>query len=183
MIDSQKQPLIVIYLKEYEKLKDEQTARIGFRDNLIYVTLVALGGIISFAISNPANYFALLVSPLVSIVLGWTYLANDEKISAIGLYIRVTLAQQIQELIKIHNLSFFGWEKAHRGDEKKLIRKFMQLIVDETTFVGSGFICILTFWQLVPNAPIVTQWIIISESILLVALGLIILLYADFMRG
>ena len=36
--------LIDVYLLEFQKLKDEQIARIGFRDNLIYVTLGVLVG-------------------------------------------------------------------------------------------------------------------------------------------
>ncbi len=53
----EKRPLVVdIYLREYEKLKDEQIAQIGFRDNLIYATLVAIGGLLSFALASRARY-------------------------------------------------------------------------------------------------------------------------------
>ena len=33
--------LLEVHLKEYEKLEDEQISRIGFRDNLICVTIAA----------------------------------------------------------------------------------------------------------------------------------------------
>src|SRR5215217_3250792 len=89
MADEQHSFLKEVYLIEYQKLKDEQIARIGFRDNLIYATLVAIGAILSFAITNPANYQALLILPLATFVLGWIYLSNDRKISDIGRYIRV----------------------------------------------------------------------------------------------
>ena len=53
-----------VYLQEYDKLKDEQTSRIGFRDNLLYVTLITIGGILSFAFANDSGYklYALLTS-------------------------------------------------------------------------------------------------------------------------
>ena len=72
-----------IWLAEYDKLKTEQTQRIGFRDNLPYVTLCLFGGTIAI---TTTNYYALLVVPWICLILGWTYLVNDEKISAIGRY-------------------------------------------------------------------------------------------------
>lgn len=33
------QPILQVFLLEYEKLKKEQAQRIGFRDQMIYVTL------------------------------------------------------------------------------------------------------------------------------------------------
>lgn len=56
-------PMLQVWLAEYDKLKAEQTQRIGFRDNLLYVTLGLFGLIIPTAISTPANYYALLVIP------------------------------------------------------------------------------------------------------------------------
>ncbi|NJK28616.1 MAG: hypothetical protein HC925_09725 [Coleofasciculaceae cyanobacterium SM2_3_26] len=78
-MNEDRQALLQIYLQEYTSLKAEQTQRIGFRDNLLYVTLGAFGGILSFAVSNPANYFALLVLPWICLILGWTYLVMMKK--------------------------------------------------------------------------------------------------------
>jgi hypothetical protein len=75
-------PILKIWLAEYDKLKAEQTQCIGFCDNLLYVTLGLFGVIIPTAISNPTNYHALLVIPWICLILGWRYLINDEKISA-----------------------------------------------------------------------------------------------------
>jgi hypothetical protein len=88
-------PMLKVWLIEYDKLKVEQVQRIGFRDNLLYTTLGEFGAIVSFAVSNPANSYALLVIPWVCLVLGWTYVINDEKISAIGRYIRLTLVEKV----------------------------------------------------------------------------------------
>ena len=106
-----------VYLAEYSKLKDEQAKRIGFRDNLLYVMMAVYGGIIAFALSK-SNCYALLVLPWASLILGWTYLQNDEKVSAIGRYIRLELVRKIQEMGNCKDdESIFGWEiaLAHAG--------------------------------------------------------------------
>jgi hypothetical protein len=89
--------LVNVYLHEYNKLKDEQIQRIGFRDNMIYVNLVAVGGAAAFSVSDVARLHVLLVIPWICFVLGWTYLVNDEKISAIGRYVRLTLVDSLQK--------------------------------------------------------------------------------------
>jgi hypothetical protein len=109
-----------IWLAEYDKLKTEQAQRIGFRDNLLYVTLGLFGVIIPTAISNATNYYALLVVPWICLILGWTYLINDEKISAIGRYIRLTLVEKVKEKTGHPDVeSLFGWEIAHRSDPRR----------------------------------------------------------------
>jgi hypothetical protein len=151
----------------------EQAQRIGFRDNLLYVTLGLFATIISFAVSNSSNYYALLVVPWVCLILGWTYLTNDEKISAIGKYIRYKLVDKIKEYTGYDDLeTLFGWEIAHRDDRHRTRRKIQQLIVDEITFVVSGLIALGAFWFLVSTPPIgvtILSWV---ELLLLIALGI-----------
>ncbi len=138
MNDEQKE-ILEIYLQEYDKLKNEQTERIGFRDNLIYVTLVVFGGILAFALGEQVNPYALLVLPWATLVLGWTYLVNDQKISAIGKYIRIKLVNKVNVLTAkagadIEEIeSIFGWEIEHRSDKRRKRRKIEQLIIDEIT--------------------------------------------------
>ena len=50
-MDDQEQ-ILQVFLIEYEKLKEEQAQRIGFRDQMIYVTLGIFGGVVSFALSD-----------------------------------------------------------------------------------------------------------------------------------
>src|SRR5262245_53776903 len=114
------QPLIVdVYLREYEKLKDEQSARIGFRDNLIYATLVATGGVLSFALASPSNVHALLLLPLADVVIGWTYINNDLKISSIRKYIRSVLIRNIREASRDPSIRFFGWELTPQIEQQR----------------------------------------------------------------
>ncbi len=179
-----KQQILEVYLKEYEKLKDEQTQRIGFRDNLLYVTLGLFGTVITFAVSNKTNYYALLVVPWVCLILGWTYLVNDEKITAIGRYIRLNLAEKIKEHTSHTQIeSIFGWEIAHRSDNRRKRRKIEQLIVDQITFVFPGLVALITFWLLVPKPFLVINILGGIELILLIILGVEIVIYADLSKG
>ena len=97
MID--KEQLLQIYLQEYDKLKDEQTQRIGFRDALIYTTLGAFGALLSFVVTNSLNYYSLLIVPWICVILGWTYLVNDDKIFT---------------AFMVNNVRFFVWLRRHQ---------------------------------------------------------------------
>jgi hypothetical protein len=177
-------PILKIWLAEYDKLKAEQTQRIGFRDNLLYVTLGLFGIVIPAAVSNPANYHALLVIPWVCLILGWTYLINDEKITAIGRYIRLTLVEKVKEKTGHPDVeSLFGWEIAHRSDRRRGRRKIEQLIVDQITFVLSGIIALITFFFLIPQPALPVYFLGGFELLLLLVLGWEIVIYADLAKG
>jgi hypothetical protein len=179
--------LLYTYLNEYLKLKDEQIARMRFRDNLLYVTLAAFGGIVSYAVTDPSRYYAFLVLPWVSFILGWTYLVNDEKISAIGRYLRYELSDKLEKLIAVDKGLLLGWEVAHRSDKGRVSRKVFQLIVDETTFFISGLVALGAFWLLAlkeltfPSLGI--QLLSMVEVLFLLSLGFWIFKYADLKKG
>ncbi|MGH8527480.1 MAG: hypothetical protein ACREXY_25705, partial [Gammaproteobacteria bacterium] len=103
-----------ILLAEYAQLKEEQRARIGFRDNLLYVTLAAVTAVTAIAAQTKLMQL-ILALPVVCVVLGWTYLVNDEKISAIGRYTRTELAPRLANATSVHE-PLFGWETYHRSD-------------------------------------------------------------------
>jgi hypothetical protein len=181
---SDKDQILEVFLKEYDKLKSEQAQRIGFRDNLLYVTLGVFGSVISFAVSSPSNSYALLVIPWVCLILGWTYVVNDEKISAIGRYIRYKLVDRVKEHTGYTDVeTLFGWEIAHRSDKHRKRRKVQQLIVDEITFVFSGVIALLAFWFLVSQPPLAVRILSWVELLLLIVLGVEMFVYADLVEG
>ena len=179
-----KDSTLEVLLAEYNCLKAEQAQRIGFRDNLLYVTLGVFGAVVSFAVSDPSNYYALLVIPWVCLILGWTYVVNDEKISSIGRYIRYKLVDKVKEHTGYGDLeTLFGWEIAHRSDRHRMRRKIQQLVVDEITFVASGMIALGAFWFLAANPPVgvtILSWV---ELLLLIALGVETFIYADLGEG
>lgn len=77
-----------LLLAEYERIKEEQKVRIGFRDNLLYVSLASMAAVVGFTFSPKGHIGLLLALPLFAVVLGWAYVVNDQKISAIGEYVR-----------------------------------------------------------------------------------------------
>jgi small-conductance mechanosensitive channel len=170
--------LLTIYLKEYDKLKTEQTQRIGFRDNLLYVTLGVFGAVFSYAIGDSKNYEALLVLPWVGFVLGWTYLINDEKISAIGQYLREVLDLNIKSLTETTNDSLLSWEHNHITSKKRQARKLFQLFVNIITFCLSGLGALAVFWVKVSTVTQLMQGLIGIGVILLITLGGWFVIYA-----
>ena len=185
---SEQSSIVAIYLQEYTALKAEQSQRIGFRDNLLYVTLGAFGAILSFTLPNKGNYYALLSLPWISLILGWTYLMNDLKISAIGQYIRYDLSEKLRDRLKeageeANVETVLGWETAHRSDRFRKRRKVEQFLIDLLAFVFSGAAGVVTFWVLVPDAVLALKILGVVELLFLFVLGVEIFLYADFKFG
>ncbi|MFI6015024.1 hypothetical protein ACIBAG_40710 [Streptomyces sp. NPDC051243] len=135
-----------LLLAEYQSVKDEQKARIGFRDNLLYVTLAVVAAVIAAA-AQAKQASMLLALPPVCVVLGWTYLVNDEKISAIGRYVREDLGPRLAALAEPGGgFQAFGWETAHRGDARRRARKAVQTVVDLTAFCAVPLAALVVFW-------------------------------------
>jgi len=175
--------LLTVYLQEYQKLKDEQIQRIGFRDNIIYTNLIAVGAVGAFAVTNAGNIQALFIIPWVCLVLGWTYLVNDEKISSIGRYLRLELDGRIRAYLNNSDPTLLGWEVVHRDDERRQERKILQLFIDELTFCISGLAAVVTYWLSQPTFSRVWQWVSGVEILLLFILGFQMAKYADLNHG
>src|SRR5689334_17137392 len=95
---------------ELKVLKDEQRDRIRARDALIYTVIVAV--VAAAGGARLAGDAVPLLLPPVVLALGWTYLVNDQKISAIGAYLRADLGPRLSELTGAEVLR---WETAHRA--------------------------------------------------------------------
>jgi len=133
---------------EYEQLKEEQRLRIGTRDNLIYATLgaltVAIAGTVQLHV--PAT---LMLLPPVCVILGWTYLVNDDRITAIGLHIQHVIAPELAILVGSSE-PVFDWERMHRADPRRRLRKSCQLGVDLLVFCLTGLTALIVVWARVP---------------------------------
>ena len=111
-------------------------------------------------------------------------MVNDEKISAIGSYIRYKLVDKVKEHTGYTDLeTLFGWEIAHRNDKHRKRRKVQQLIVDEITFVFSGAIALSAFWFLVSQPPLAIRILSWAELLFLIVLGVEMFIYADLAKG
>ncbi|RKR80399.1 hypothetical protein BDD43_0504 [Mucilaginibacter gracilis] len=134
-------------LKEFEKLKDEQNKRIEFRDQMIYLTLAAIGTVFSFALGNPKLAVTLLVLPFVCLIMGWTYLANDLKITQINSFIKDILIDELNKRLTVLPIDATkSWESFVIKDRTRVPKKKIQLMVDLFTFVLPAFIAIISFY-------------------------------------
>jgi hypothetical protein len=166
-----------LLLAEYQTVKDEQKARIGFRDNLLYVTLAVVAAVIAAAAQakQPAMLLAL---PPVCLVLGWTYLVNDEKISAIGHYVRDQLGPRLAQLADADGaFATFGWEAYHRSDTRRRSRKRIQAVIDLTAFCGVPLAALVVFWAGGEGGALLVA-LSVLEALAVVGLGVQVLLYA-----
>ncbi|MER8011184.1 MULTISPECIES: hypothetical protein [unclassified Streptomyces] len=163
-----------LLLAEYQTLKDEQKTRIGFRDNLLYVTLTIVAAVIAAA-AQAKQSAMLLALPPVTVVLGWTYLVNDDKISAIGTYVREDLGPRLAELARTERA--FGWETGHRGDPRRRSRKIIQSVIDLLAFCAVPLAGLTVYWAAGQTTPGLLA-LSLFEALTVVVLGSQILLYA-----
>jgi hypothetical protein len=172
-----------VLITEYERLKDEQRGRIGFRDNLIYATLASIAAVVAATLGATDRADLLLLMPPVCVLLGWTYLVNDEKVSAIGRYIRLQLAPRLADVVADPpSDGFFQWETQHRTDRHRLLRKASQLVADIGLFCLAPVGALTIFWLNGPHtAPFLT--VSVMEILFVAALGAQIVWYADLRNG
>ncbi|MEU3625809.1 hypothetical protein [Amycolatopsis coloradensis] len=134
-----------VLLAEYEALKAEQTSRIVLRDRLMYAALAALAATLALVVQPTGRPYLLLLLPLVCVVLGWTYFVNDQKISAIGRYLRRHLAPSLVASTQCAD-QVLTWESVHRRDPLRRLDKSMQLVVDLLMFVVPALLSVVLYW-------------------------------------
>ncbi|WP_327168971.1 hypothetical protein [Streptomyces subrutilus] len=165
-----------LLLAEYDRIKEEQKTRIGFRDNLLYFTLAASTAVLAISVQS-GQARLLLAVPVICLVLGWTYLVNDEKISAVGCYIRSRLGPRLTELSGAHD-PVFGWEIYHRDDANRTTRKRLQTVVDLFTYVALPMVCVTAFWCSPAVRPLLAI-VSIAQALALALLGWQFMRYAE----
>lgn len=165
-----------LLLAEYDRIKEEQKTRIGFRDNLLYFTLAASSAVLAITVQSGEAHLLLAV-PVICLVLGWTYLVNDEKISAVGCYIRDRLGPRLAELSGARG-AVFGWEAYHRDDASRTMRKRLQTAVDLFTYVALPMACVTAFWCSPAVQPLLVS-VSLAQTAALAVLGWQFLRYAE----
>ncbi|WP_282702481.1 hypothetical protein [Streptomyces sp. CC219B] len=163
-----------LLLAEYQTVKDEQKTRIGFRDNLLYVTLTVVAAVIAAAAQAEQSAMLLAIPPVCA-VLGWTYLVNDEKISAIGRYIRQDLGPRLAQLADAERA--FAWETAHRTDSRRRSRKAVQCAVDLLAFCVVPLAGLAVYWGAGQTSPGLLA-VSVVEALAVVGLAAQVVAYA-----
>lgn len=170
-----------LLLIEYEQIKGEQRSRIGFRDNLIYAMVAATAAVLAGTLQSHGSRAYLLALPPAAVLLGWTYLVNDEKISAIGRYIRDSLGPQIESITQAQGKAF-GWESAHRSDQRRRSRKRIQLAVDLLAFCATPIAAVI-FYLTSPGAAVLLGSLSVIEVAITLFLAVQFVRYADMGVG
>jgi hypothetical protein len=136
--------VMALIAMEYKQLKDEQTARIIARDGMIAVTLGSI--VLAAAKVGPLNVpLVLLALPAGLLIMGWTYLANDRKVTEIGHYVGRDLAQRAQALVP--GWDPFAWETRHLKVCGRRRHKRIQAVVDLVMFCGSAAAALALLWS------------------------------------
>ncbi|MGW4423130.1 hypothetical protein [Streptosporangium sp. NPDC004631] len=147
---------------EYEQLKEEQRVRISTRDNLAYTTLGAFALVIAAVIQAQAPAVLVLLPP-VCMILGWTYLINDDRVTAIGRHIRENVAPELVSLGDLRT-EVFSWERRHRADRRRRFRKILQLMADLLLFCVTAFAALLVAWIREPHSGVLTTLIVFEAA-------------------
>jgi hypothetical protein len=126
---------------EVKALKDEQRDRIKTRDSMIYSVIVAIAAVAGGTrLGGPA---VPLLLPPVALLLGWTYLVNDQMVSAIGRHLRTVLVPRLEALAGAEVLL---WETDRLNDRRFRQRKSIQLAVDLIAFVLPALAAVIWYW-------------------------------------
>ncbi|MFJ3638412.1 hypothetical protein ACIPRD_01490 [Streptomyces sp. NPDC090108] len=165
-----------LLLAEYQSVKDEQKARIGFRDNLLYVTLGVVAAVVAAA-AQAKQTSMLLALPPVCVVLGWTYLVNDVKISTVGRYVREELTPRLAGISGVDEAEVFRWEHFHRTDPRRWSRKAVQCVIDLLAFCVVPLAALTVYWA---GGQVSAGLLVLSvaEAVVVAALGWFVVAYA-----
>ncbi|RVX39119.1 hypothetical protein EDD27_1461 [Nonomuraea polychroma] len=182
-VDGPGGPVVTVLLSEYEALKAEQRARIGFRDNLLYAMLTAAATIATVT-ATAGRLELLLALPLAGLVLGWTHLHNDHMITAIGAYLRERLGPRLHGLVDdATDIDMFEWETEHRSpDRRRVSRRRLQLVVNLAAFCLPPTAGLVLVWAAGPHTAVM---LIVSfvELAVLAVLATQIVRYAELGGG
>ncbi len=145
MTELEKDRALTALMGEYAALKAEQLKRIATRDNIIYLTIGAIGLVVSVSIKEPLEPFALLVPPWICLLLGWLHIINDQKVVDIGIYLKQDMAPIAEQLVG-KNGKALGWETFRSEQPRRKGWRPIQLVVKALAFFAPGAVSLSIFF-------------------------------------
>lgn len=154
---------------EFKALKDEQRARMSFRDGLI----TSFGSLIAASVvaGQTGMYDLLLIVAPFCAIVGWNRIGQDIRVSLIKHYIRTDLGPRQSR--RVGGQTVYGWENIEAPKRRTV--KIIQLGADLTTFAAPGIVANLVWATHGPHNPATQTGAIISTAFT----GLIIWLLTD----
>ena len=112
--------------QEYAALKMEQLERIKQPDNFLNLNVAALAVATAIATQGAENGLIWLAVPWIALILGWAYLSNDDKVSAIATHLRSTSDP---------NNAIGEWESSEKGFIPRGLRRVAESSVFMVSFI------------------------------------------------
>ncbi|MTE13672.1 hypothetical protein [Nocardia aurantiaca] len=138
---------------ERAALKSEQLERIKQRDTFLNLNIVALGVVMAVALPGQRPAGIWLVVPWITAILGWAYLSNDDKVSAIARHLRLQ--------VRPADVAS-AWETSNKG----LLRPRIRWIADVATFLLSYIVptpvALALFVVSTPGSPRTVGYVIMA---------------------
>jgi hypothetical protein len=165
-------------LLEYEKLKDEQRARITIRENLFFSTLIAIGAVFSALQTMSQLQIGYLALTPVLFIISNAYYYNDEIISRMNLYIQTSLAPRLAAAAGWRTEDLFQWEGFTRRN-RRVRRRVYQLVANLALYPGASAASLAFFGSRRAHPSPVEQLAIVTCFLITALMLLQVLHYAD----
>jgi hypothetical protein len=107
-------------LSEYKALRDEILKKMDHRTSMVVCSVTVSSAVLGFGIDRKSGSL-LLVSPLVSLLLGMLILFHNVQIGETSEYLR----QKIEDRLAVNFQGFSRWHGSSKSDPRFRIRKGM----------------------------------------------------------
>ncbi|WP_394613677.1 hypothetical protein JNUCC0626_27655 [Lentzea sp. JNUCC 0626] len=158
-----------VLLAEYKSLRDEILKKMDHRTSLVVCSVTVSSAVLGFGIDRKSGAL-LLVSPLVSLLLGTLILFHNVQIAEISRYLRRRFEGPLAERID----GFVGWHVNKREPEYRFARRLLPYQL------SLALIAIAPAVVAIPLAAVNTNWV--TWVVLGVDLALLANYVAQFAR-
>jgi len=110
----------------------------------------------------------------VVLVLGWTRIATDIKVSHIARYLRCEVAPRFAAMT---GEAALRWEHAHRADRLRNLRMLCQTIADLVLFTAAPFAALTGYWLTGPGSVLLVI-VSVLEALLVTGLAAVMVAYS-----
>lgn len=167
-----------VLLLEYEKVKDEQRARITIRENLFYTALIVVGAVFSALLSIPGIDFGYLVLTPILFVMSNAYYYNDEIIGRMNAYIQESLGPRIAAAMDLKGEPLFQWEGFTR-EGGRMRRRLYQFVANLVLYPGASATSLAFFASRRSSLSTAEQMAVIISAMITALMLIQVLHYSD----
>ena len=165
--DNARNPIVEVYLREYEALRDEVLKKIELQSQIQLATMVAIGGLIpllqyvdTLAAQGRDAYSLLLLAAVPFCATGWHQMKLENGIVEIGNYLATVLTPRLCEALEVPKegkdgelatAGVLGWE-SHWRRRHFAERRLSELWIGIGAFANTGLSLVVAVGLLVDYA-------------------------------